>query len=359
MRSKNFQMDCPSSNNMSNTNNTTVASAIVLPSDTMVLPDGVDAPSQPAMKRGPGYTTVEDLILCKAFIAASENPIIGAHQKGKIFKAKMQEVYTQLLNKRMEDDAEILASSSQVTREEYIKQGLGQHYADRTPDSLYNRFKSQIAPDVMRYMGIHETTDMASGWTEENHKSACMEAFKQRYGRVFDYFVQYEYLRTKAKFSSFRTKVDEENLGKRPPGKKKSKQALADAELVKAVIKEVVVKTEPGVEGFCGASVASSIFGSGSAPAAASQTDNNANIDNNVMGKLLKDISNVISGVGSALLENMRAEQDMRLAQSLDTPDRKEFAKEQLKLRVAEAREKRRRLEFNSGEQQNEQSNDF
>ena len=41
----------------------------------------------------------------------------------------------------------------------------------------------------------------------------------------------------------------------------------------------------------------------------------------------------------------MRNEQDMRLAQSLDTPDRKAFAKEQMALRIAESRDRRHRLE--------------
>jgi hypothetical protein len=63
------------------------------------------------------------------------------------------------------------------------------------------------------------------------------------------------------------------------------------------------------------------------------------------MGDILQNISNVIANVGSALMENMKTEQDMRLVQTLDTPDRKAFAKEQMALRIAETREKRRRLD--------------
>ena len=50
-----------------------------------------------------------------------------------------------------------------------------------------------------------------------------------------------------------------------------------------------------------------------------------------VIGDVLQNISNVIANVGTALLENMKAEQDMRFVQSLDTPDRKMYAKEQLR----------------------------
>jgi hypothetical protein len=46
----------------------------------------------------------------------------------------------------------------------------------------------------------------------------------------------------------------------------------------------------------------------------------------------------------------------MRLAQSLDTPDRKAFAKEQMALRMAETRNKRRRLE-NMFDENNEHNN--
>jgi len=77
------------------------------------------------------------------------------------------------------------------------------------------------------------------------------------------------------------------------------------------------------------------------------------------MGDVLQNISSVIANVGTALLENMKAEQDMRLVQSLDTPDRKMYAKEQLALRLAETRDKRRRIEFpNGGSSTEEQRKD-
>ena len=77
------------------------------------------------------------------------------------------------------------------------------------------------------------------------------------------------------------------------------------------------------------------------------------------LGDVLQNISSVIANVGTAFLENMKAEQDMRLVQSLDTPDRKMYAKEQLALRLAETRDKRRRIEFpNRGSSTEEQEKD-
>ena len=288
-------------------------------------------------KRGPGYSNVEDTLISKAFIAASENAVCGAHQKGKMFKSHMFSIYVGFLKDQFASDQALMNRSSQATREEYIKKGVGSIYPERSADSIYNRFKGQIAPEVMKYMGIEETTDMASGWNPDDHRTACLETFKQRYGHPFDFLSAYEYLRDKNKFSNFRTKIEEELRGSRPMGKKKARQAEADAKLIKSVISEVVVKQEKPFKA-AGSAVVSNLMSSDDGAGAATMSG---------MGEVIRNISEVVSGVGNAILQNMQNEQDMRLAQSLDTPDRKAFVKEQLALRMAESRNKRCRLEMN------------
>jgi hypothetical protein len=220
----------------------------------------------------------------------------------------------------------------------------------RSAESIFNRFKSQILPEVMKYMGITETTDMASGWSMDNHKTACLETSKQRYGNAFDFYSCYEYLHDKHKLSAFRTKCMEDSLGKRPIGKTKARQTEADAKLVKAFISEDIVKKENKV-GASG-SVVSAYESSGES--------GGLNSAGAMMGDVLQNISSVIANVGTALLENIKAEQDMRLVQSLDTPDCKMYAKEQLALRLAETRDKRRRIEFpNGGSSTEEQRKDI
>ncbi|KAI2490999.1 hypothetical protein MHU86_23567 [Fragilaria crotonensis] len=283
------------------------------------------ASSATTKARGPGYTNVEDLIVARAFIAASENAICGAHQKGRVFKKQMFDIYTDFTKDHVAADKELLENSSHATHEEYTKKGVGSLFPGRSADSIFNRFKGQIAPEVMKYMGVVETTQMSSGWNADDHKAACLELFKQRYGHPFDFYTVYDYLKDRNKFSSFRTKIEEDELGKRPLGKKKSRQAEVDAKIVKAVVSEVFVKQEAGKS---------------------SDVDNNGTKGGvQGMGDLMQNISEVIANVGTALLENMKAEQDMRMVQSLDTPDRKAYAKEQMALRMAESRDKRRRLE--------------
>ncbi|KAI2488742.1 hypothetical protein MHU86_25796 [Fragilaria crotonensis] len=240
----------------------------------------------------------------------------------------MFDIYVALIKEQTAADKALLARSTQATHEEYPKKGVGGMYPDRSAVSIYNRFKGQIAPEVMKYMGIEELTDMGSGWSPDDHKAACLETFKQRYGHPFDFYSVYLYLKDKNKFSSFRTKVEEELRRNRPMGKKKARQAEADAKLIKSVVSEVVVKQEhPNNKTNAG-----DAFSLGS-----------ASLDHGVrMSDVFQNISNVVADVGSAFLENMRNEQDMRLAQSLDTPDQKAFAKEQMALRIAESRDMRR-----------------
>ncbi len=64
------------------------------------------------------------------------------------------------------------------------------------------------------------------------------------------------------------------------------------------------------------------------------------------MGDVLQNISNVIANLGTALLENMKAEQDMRFVQSFESPDCKMYAKEQLASQLAETWDKRRYIEL-------------
>jgi hypothetical protein len=71
-------------------------------------------------KPGPGFTNVEDMIVARAFISASENPFLGTmHQKGKVFKAHMLKIYNDfIVEQQVEKDKAMLDRSSQSTQEE-------------------------------------------------------------------------------------------------------------------------------------------------------------------------------------------------------------------------------------------------
>ena len=131
-------------------------------------------------KRGPAFTNAEDIIVARAFIAASENAICSMHQKGKAFKLNMFELYKKLINEQNRANQTLLEQSSNATRYEYLKRGVGVLLSYRSAESVLNRFESQISPEVMKYMGITKTTIMASGWSMDDHETACLETYKQR-----------------------------------------------------------------------------------------------------------------------------------------------------------------------------------
>ena len=74
----------------------------------------------------------------------------------------MFELYKDMTADVSRTNKALLEESSHATREEYIRKGIGNAFPLRSPESIFNRFKQQISAEVMKYMGITETTDMAS-----------------------------------------------------------------------------------------------------------------------------------------------------------------------------------------------------
>jgi hypothetical protein len=103
-------------------NNTT--NAIVFSESTNTIINGTSIHVAVALvpdkkTRGTGYTKVEDLLICKAFISASEDDIVGMSQKGKQFLAKMHSMYMKHLEKQYKMDQMNYQGASSGTRELY------------------------------------------------------------------------------------------------------------------------------------------------------------------------------------------------------------------------------------------------
>jgi hypothetical protein len=103
------------------------------------------AKEPPKSNRGTGFTLVEDLLLCKAFIAASEDPIRGVSQKGAVFKAMMHEHYKTLLHEQENLDKITYQGSSSTTHTFLEETQPPTIYSRHTPDSCFTRFKSTVS----------------------------------------------------------------------------------------------------------------------------------------------------------------------------------------------------------------------
>ncbi len=104
--------------------------------------------------------SAEDVNFARVFIAASKNAICGAHQKGKVFKLHMLELYKELVNKQNRAN-QILEQLSNASRDEYLKRGVGASLSYLSAESIFNRFKSQILPEVIPtwpLVGVWTTT---------------------------------------------------------------------------------------------------------------------------------------------------------------------------------------------------------
>ena len=299
--------------------------------------------ARPSSSRGPSFSKIEDLLVCKAFIRRSEDPITGNSQKGKDFMIGMRKDYKELLATQFRLDSRAYGSSSEATREAFGGQ-VPIPYLERTPISIFGRFKETIAPRVMKFLGIQDTLPKESGTNDEDFYQACKTVFSNRFprfGNFDDMRTCKEYLEDKAKFSSFRTKLkaaesEKKNKGEeRPCGSKKAKQASKDVKLIKEAISQYqganLLRAEPGSSGTMSTITIGS--GQGRTPI----EDGKASF----FGKA----GALMDRLGSALANHYESENNKTLLEKLTTPQRTAWNNEQFEIQMAEAKLKRRKLE--------------
>jgi hypothetical protein len=294
-----------------------------------------------ASKRGPGFSLVENLLICKAFIAASEDPIVGRSQKGKVFQAKMYKVYSKMIENQAVYDKTMMAQASGITRDAYSATLTGTGlYPVRKEGSIHDRFVRKISPEVCKFMGVLDTTDKESGKNDDDHYQQCLTIYQQRYGHSFDYADCYHYLKDKAKFLLFKQKAADEEKAKaertRPIGNKAAKKAAQDASLIKQALEEL---KEP------------------------SPSSDVSSISERINGQetFYMNAATFLSKTGDALSSYMQQQQDQLdkqhekdMLQLMATPEKREVMMEKSKLYVAEIRAKRRKLEESFASTSNE-----
>ena len=277
--------------------------------------------------RGKGYSAVEDLLACKAFIAASEDPLKGTSQKGKAFKLTMHNAYKLLLKEQTKVDKQQWNTASTSARALLIEPTI---YDERTPDSLYTRYKDQIALRVNKFLGIEEVTQQDSGSDSEQFYQKCKKVWDKRYASLgpFDPFrLCKDYLVTKPKFHTFRQVILDEEAGKnkkeRPVGKKREAEKEESKKLITSALKEagcIAADEKPPGDGAGGA---------------------------------IDRVVTVIASLGQTVMEHWQKEADEKFLESMPTPDKKSIKSEMAQIRLLEARQKRRKMELEAMEEEN------
>jgi len=103
-------------------------------------------------KHGLQFTAIEELMVCKAYIKASEDAIHGSKQKIALFKAQLQIAYNGIKRDQEEEDAREAAKLSHLKPSRCTV--LMVLYPERTGSSIYQLFTKKISPVVIKYMAV-------------------------------------------------------------------------------------------------------------------------------------------------------------------------------------------------------------
>jgi hypothetical protein len=187
--------------------------------------------------RGPGFTLEEDLLVSKAYIAASEDPINGSGKKRSDFEASLKRCYDALCQDRAREKMTESAKQDQIAVRASINIGKAPQpsksttqisFPDRTATSLMARFTRVISPVVTKFLALKSRHKKESGEDEAMYMARLRDIFKgQNKGVPFEHIEVADFLQKQAKWMSYSTSsstdVDAFSLP-RPIGKKKAQE---------------------------------------------------------------------------------------------------------------------------------------
>ncbi|MGL5935466.1 MAG: hypothetical protein ACRCZI_07560, partial [Cetobacterium sp.] len=114
------------------------------------------------------FSPYEDVLLCKAFISTSEDPIVGTDQTKEALYDRVHLKYNELLVAENADP---------------------KYRRDRKPVSCYNRLKRKILPDITLFNPIYRKVieKNESGKTMEDKMNDALDNYHQEFGSCFKY----------------------------------------------------------------------------------------------------------------------------------------------------------------------------
>jgi hypothetical protein len=175
------------------------------------------------MTKGANFSPTEDLELCKAFVATSEDATVGTDQKGAEFKVKMFEVYCKLINDH--------------------NKKYNTSYNFRMGHSNFQRFK-KISRFALKWIGVEEAAgEPPSGDTDKiEWLKNCKETFLLQNpdgkSSLENVLFCKDFLQECPKWRPFEESNEALSAAlsskrkERPAGSKKAKQLKKDMELV-------------------------------------------------------------------------------------------------------------------------------
>lgn len=141
-------------------------------SSVIITDERSDKKGQPTPKKEKGkgvklrnFTKEEHLLLSKAYVRVSLDPIRGNDQKSQDFWANVFRVFVALYKAEAEVQEESMA--------------------DRNPDSIRSRFQRNIQKDVIEFCAICRTNELKSGESQDDFFVRMDHIFEQKKNKAF------------------------------------------------------------------------------------------------------------------------------------------------------------------------------
>jgi hypothetical protein len=209
----------------------------------------------PAPKiRGTQFTGQEDLMVAKAFIAASEDPIKGNYQKAHTFRTHMFDLYKALCIEYSRVDHDFLTRTAVPTKPltkkkvvpEASKYVPGMNLCqERNAESVWRRFKDRIAKDCMAMVALTYQSPLLSGENEADHKARLLEEFAKKEGKAFAFQKAYDYLKDRPKWTIYVGENEADKMPKRGKGTKAAKRIESDKKRVDRILGDFAADNQP------------------------------------------------------------------------------------------------------------------
>jgi hypothetical protein len=209
----------------------------------------------PAPKiRGTQFTGQEDLMVAKAFIAASEDPIKGNYQKAHTFRTHMFDQYKALCIEYSRVDHDFLTRTAVPTKPltkkkvvpEAAKYVPGMNlFQEQNAELVWRRFKDRIAKDCMVMVALTYQSPLLSGENEADHKARLLEEFAKKEGKAFAFQKAYDYLKDRPKWTIYVGENEPDKMPKRGKGQKAAKRIESDKKRVDRIISDFTVDNQP------------------------------------------------------------------------------------------------------------------
>lgn len=118
--------------------------------DKVIAIDSTKEQPKKKTTRGKGYTTTENIMVCKAWVAASCDPKKGSKQSGKDFEDAIGVKYQAIKKEQEVCDANQRASNACIGMVAAPgKTPTIVEYPYRSGSSVFQQFQKKISPDVM------------------------------------------------------------------------------------------------------------------------------------------------------------------------------------------------------------------